>query len=148
MGKPPYTVRRLHQPDELAAYYQLRYKRLRQPWDQPATSPDAEGEAASVHLGAFDADRLIGTARLLSIDTTTMQLRSMAVAQSHQRRGVGSAILNFAENFAHAQGIHILMMHARENAVPFYACNGYVVLGESYTLFGVIPHFKMQKRAW
>ena len=138
MGKP-YTVRILQHPDELAAYYQLRYERLRQPWNQPATRPDAEGESASIHMGAFDTDKLIGTVRLLHIDDQTMQLRSMAVAESHQRRGVGSAILRFAEQLTFEAGKRILMMHARENAVAFYQQSGYQIIEKSYMLFVVYP---------
>ena len=47
---------------------------------------------------------------------------------------------------ANRQGMTAIVLDAREHAVRFYLKNGYVVTGDSYLLFGQIPHSKMEKQ--
>lgn len=74
------------------------------------------------------------------------RLRGMAVAKSHQRSGLGTVALVFAEKEAIKRGAKIVWCNAREPAVPFYLRNGYESVGELFTIPTVGPHFFCRKR--
>lgn len=141
-------VRAPHTPTEWAAYYELRYTVLRQPWGQQVGSERADDDTASTtqHAAAFAADgQLVGVGRLHPSGPGQGQLRYMAVAAGHQSQGTGGKVLHYLEAAALAAGLHEIVLHARETAVPFYQRHGYSVVAPSHTLFGVVPHFLMRK---
>lgn len=74
------------------------------------------------------------------------RLRGMAVAESRQRNGLGSAALTFAEKEAIKRGATIIWCNAREPAVPFYLRHGYESVGERFTIPTAGPHFFCRKR--
>ncbi len=141
----PYDVRRCADAQELKAYYQLRYEVLRKPWNQPADPRDTPEELKSVHIGAFFDGELIGCGRVFQRDDDVVQIRSMAVCETHRRKGVGERLLVRLEQEVVKMGALRVMLHARENAVPFYTRNGYQLIERSYLLFGEIQHYEMQK---
>lgn len=137
-----------HTPADWAAYYRLRYEVLRQPWQQPEGSERADDDDAptTTHalLRALDGTAL-GVGRLHPASATQGQVRFMAVAPAGQGRGAGRQVLEYLEEAARRQGLTEIVLHARENAVPFYQRLGYGVVAPSHTLFGTIPHFLMRK---
>jgi GNAT superfamily N-acetyltransferase len=131
---------------ELAAYYQLRWRLLREPWGQPRGSERDELEDASWHAAAHAADgTIVGVGRLHGIDADTGQIRYMAVQPDWRGRGVGAAILSALEAMAVENGMGRIELDAREEAVGFYRRHGYEVKGPAHTLFGRIPHRRMAK---
>ena len=130
---------------EWEAYYELRYDTLRRPWKIPETLD--EDEADSFHIAAFsEKGEVLGTGRLVPIDENTGQIRSMAVLDKNRKRGLGRALLLALEKEARERGLPTLILHAREEAVPFYERCGYRVIEPSYVLQGVIPHFLMERQ--
>ncbi|SHL25183.1 GNAT family N-acetyltransferase [Hymenobacter psychrotolerans] len=143
------TVQSPATPTEWAAYYQLRYEVLRQPWQQPPGSEIADDDAASTTTHALllaPDGQALGVGRLHPSGAGQGQLRFMAVAPAAQGQGVGRRILAFLETAARRQRLRELVLHAREEAVPFYERLGYTVVAPSHLLFGVIPHFLMRKQ--
>jgi uncharacterized protein (TIGR00369 family) len=133
---------------EWLAYYDLRYKVLRQPWQQPPGSEKADDDEQPgvVHALALAADgRALAAGRLHESAPGQGQVRFMAVAPGAQGQGLGGQVLRYLEAQAQARGLHELVLHAREAAVPFYQRHGYAVVAPSHTLFGQIPHFLMRK---
>lgn len=131
---------------DVEAYYNIRYEVLRKPWNQPHQTTADEFEDISLHFLALDKDGTpVGTGRLQINSPQEGQLRSMAVLSHYQGKGIGAKILMEIERIAIERGLQMIVLDARENAVPFYLKNGYAVTGTSYLLFGVIPHFKMEK---
>jgi len=138
----------LSQPEtaeEFAQYYELRWRILRKPWEQPRGSEQDMEEADSYHLMARDGQQVIGVARLQFPSADTAQLRYMAVADDWQKKGVGREIVKHMEGIARQQGARHLFLHARDNALGFYQKLGYEIIETSYLLFGSIQHYKMQK---
>jgi GNAT superfamily N-acetyltransferase len=132
---------------EFEAYYALRWKILREPWNQPPGSEKDEFEGEAIHLAAWDDQgTIIGVGRLHRVVHNYGQIRYMAVDPVQRGQGVGRAILQELEVKAIELGILEITLYAREDAVRFYRENGYQVLRASHTLFGVIPHFEMRKR--
>ena len=132
---------------EFEAYYALRWKILREPWNQPPGSEKDEFEGEAMHLSAWDDQgKLIGVGRLHRVVQNHGQIRYMAVEPGQRGQGVGRGLLQELEERAIELGILEITLHAREEAVRFYRENGYQVLRASHTLFGVVPHFEMRTR--
>ncbi|QJX46304.1 GNAT family N-acetyltransferase [Hymenobacter taeanensis] len=135
-------------PAEWEAYYHLRYSVLRQPWGQPAGSERAEDDAAptTTHALLLAPDgQALGVGRLHPSGPQQGQVRFMAVQAQTQGQGVGRQVLEHLEAAARQQGLTEIVLHAREQAVPFYERLGYTVVAPSHTLFGTVPHFLMRK---
>jgi N-acetylglutamate synthase-like GNAT family acetyltransferase len=146
-GPDAVEVRAPRNDREWEAYFDLRWRQLREPWRQPRGSERDDREAEAVHRLAIDNDgRVIGVGRLHGVDGHTGQIRYMAVAPSHRGQGVGTQILAALENAARQAQMHRIRLHAREMAAPFYRHRGYRSLSPSHVLYGEIRHFLMEKR--
>jgi predicted GNAT family N-acyltransferase len=81
-------------PKELKMYYDLRYEMLRKPWNRPYKSTIDEDENNSVHaLMLDDSGNGIAAGRLVLNSDEEGQVRSMAVAEALQGKGLGTKIL-------------------------------------------------------
>jgi ribosomal protein S18 acetylase RimI-like enzyme len=132
--------------EDLEKYYRLRYEVLRKPWNQPFASTMDETENESIHiLIKDDSGNALAAGRLQFNSSEQGQLRSMAVHSDYQGKGLGNKLIQELERIAKSKGMKEIILDARENAVVFYKANGYEIIAPSYLLFGVIPHFVMQK---
>lgn len=122
----------------------LRMKVLLDPVGIPRSYVDPEKEKDDIMLAAFESDRMTGCCILTPVDHATVQLRQMAVENSVQKKGIGTAIVSFAETFCKKQGYQKLMMHARDSVLDFYRKCGYSVSGPQFFEVG-ISHHKMEK---
>ena len=123
----------------------LRMKVLLNPIGIPRSYIHPEKEGQDVLIGAFEDRQLTGCCILTRVDDTTVQLRQMAVEKAFQKKGVGVAIVAFAEAAAREKGYQKLMMHARDTVLDFYRKCGYQVVGEQFFEVG-IAHHKMEKQ--
>ena len=131
---------------ELKMYYDLRYEILRKPWNQTYDSTFDEWEKNSVHaLMLDDNGEAIAAGRLQINSDEEGQVRSMAVKENEQKKGYGNEILHWLEEEAKRRNMKHIVLDARDIAVDFYHKNGYLIEGDSYTLFGTIVHFRMKK---
>ncbi|MBI2629966.1 GNAT family N-acetyltransferase [Candidatus Pacearchaeota archaeon] len=126
-------------------YYDLRWRILRAPWNQPKGSEKDDLENKSIHLMAIDNNEIWGVGRLHFNSSEEAQIRYMAVEENQQGKGIGSSILLKLEERAKEKGAKYTVLNSRDSAVKFYEKYGYRVIGEAPTLFGVIKHFKMRK---
>lgn len=131
---------------EFFDYYDLRWRILRAPWNQPKGSEQDELEGQAIHIIAVENDKIIGCGRAHFNSDEEAQIRYMAVENQWQGRGVGKMILDELENRVVQKGAKKIILHARENVVRFYERNGYKLVKPSHTLFGVIPHYLMEKK--
>jgi len=132
--------------EEFEQYFDLRWRILRQPWQQPRGSERDAHEDSSFHLMAMENSRVIAVARLQFMADSSAQLRYMAVDENWRKQGVGRQILLYMEEHARQHDIDEIMLHAREKAVPFYRKLGYETVEKSYRLFDEIQHYKMRKK--
>jgi len=127
-------------------YFDLRWKVLRAPWNQPRGSERDDGEETSIHLMVCDLSRTplaIGRAHFNS--QTEAQVRYMAVEPALAGRGLGGRVLAGLEKRARARGATRIVLNARKPAIPFYLKHGYTIVGPADTLFGAIEHVRMEK---
>ena len=133
-----------HNSPEYLEMVRLRQEILRRPLGLTLESDELEAERPHVHIGAFEEDELLGCCMLVKENEKTIRLRQMAVSDKLQRKGVGKALMNFAENIARDQGYKNMIMHARKHAVGFYEKMGYNVTSTEFTEVS-IPHVVMEK---
>ena len=68
----------------------------------------------------------------------------MAVPNNMQGKGIGRALMIFAENIARDLGYKTLIMHARKTATGFYEKLGYSISGKEFEEV-TLPHYVMEK---
>ncbi|MBN8688657.1 MAG: GNAT family N-acetyltransferase [Chitinophagales bacterium] len=122
----------------------LRDMILRKPLGLDFTSAELEEEKENIMIGAFEEEDILGCCMLVEENNRIIRLRQMAVLNNLQGKGIGRAIMNFAENIARDRGYKVLSMHARKNAIGFYEKMGYKVVGEEFQEV-TIPHVVMEK---
>lgn len=127
-------------------YFRLRWEMLRKPWGEARGTEQDDDENNSYHVMVSEGDDVIGVARLQGTSPGQAQVRYMAVAEKHQGKGIGRMIMQHIEHYAKTHNIDEIFLHARENALNFYAALGYQQVEKSYVLFGCIQHYKMVKK--
>ena len=132
---------------EFAAYFELRWRLLRGPWNQPRGSEQDDREADSIHIMAIAKNAAVtGVGRLHFNSISEAQIRYMAVSTGHQRHGIGSRILTVLEGKARQLGAAVIVLDARETALGFYTRHGYTPTGPGDMLFNRIAHVRMEKQ--
>jgi predicted GNAT family N-acyltransferase len=136
-------VRLARGPDEVAAALRLREQvfsveqGVRADADRDGRDPEA------THVVAVIGDRVIGTCRLV-FDGPVARLGRMAVERSWRGRGVGAALLEYAERCSRDVGARRIDLHAQTPAISLYARGGFVERGDTFFEEG-IPHVSMDK---
>jgi len=123
----------------------LRMDILRKPLGLSFLDEELDKEKEDILIGAFEDDRILGCCLLTKVDDKTVRLRQMAVPNSLQGKGIGRALMIFAENIARDLGYRTLVMHARKTAVGFYEKLGYNCTGNEFVEV-TIPHYVMEKK--
>lgn len=132
--------------NEWAEYYDLRYRILRKPWNQPIGSERNEGDASEQHFALYSGINLLAVGRLDQCEEKKRQIRFMAVEKDQQGLGYGNLLMLEMEKCCRNDQIDEIILHARESAVPFYEKLSYQLLEPSYKLFGEIQHYLMSKK--
>jgi predicted GNAT family N-acyltransferase len=122
----------------------MRDEILRKPLGITFSENELENEKDNLFIGAFEDDELLGCCMIVQLDPKKAKLRQMAVLNNVQGKGIGRALIQFAENIARDHGYRIMNMHARKNTVPFFEKMGYRISGDEFIEI-TIPHFEMEK---
>ncbi len=133
-----------HNSKEYKQMVDLRNEILRKPLGLSFEQKELDEEKDDVLMGAFDDDILLGCCLLTKVDSSKIRLRQMAVPNSMQGKGIGRALMIFAENIARDLGYKVLLMHARKTAAGFYEKLGYSISGNEFEEV-TIPHYVMEK---
>ncbi|MBS1607031.1 MAG: GNAT family N-acetyltransferase [Bacteroidetes bacterium] len=133
-----------HGTKEYQQMVTLRNDILRKPLGLSFDKEELDKEKDDILMGAFEDEKLLGCCLLTRVDPYTVRLRQMAVPNNMQGKGVGRALMIFAENIARDLGYRKLCMHARKTAIGFYQKLGYSITGDEFTEV-TIPHYIMEK---
>jgi predicted GNAT family N-acyltransferase len=131
--------------EEWDLYYDLRYRILRAPLNQPLGSERNEGDIDGQHFALWENEKIVAIARLDLQANKVCQVRFVAVEDELRGKGIGKEIMQAVEKSAFSQGYQKVILHARDYAVEFYKKLGYRLIEPSYKLFGVLQHFLMEK---
>ncbi len=122
----------------------LRDEILRRPLGLNFFQAELEKEKDHILIGAFEEEQMLGCCMLVEENPLVVRLRQMAVLNDLQGKGIGRALMHFAENLARDRGYKTVSMHARKNAIGFYEKMGYTLASDEFTEL-TIPHFIMEK---
>lgn len=134
-----------HGTPEYHQMVQLRNDILRKPLGLSFQKEELEHEKDDILIAAFEEDKMLGCCMLIITEPGTVRLRQMAVLNNLQGKGLGRALMQFAENIARDRGFRRITMHARKTATGFYEKLGYVVNGEEFEEV-TLPHVVMEKQ--
>lgn len=134
-----------HGTKEYLQMIKLRDDILRRPLGLTFTPEELESEKDNLLIGAFEDDVMLGCCMLLEESPSSVRLRQMAVLNDLQGKGIGKALMQFAENLARDRGYKTLTMHARKHAIGFYEKMGYITRGDEF-IEVTIPHYVMEKK--
>jgi predicted GNAT family N-acyltransferase len=123
---------------------ELRRKILRFPIGLDFNAEDLESENTQFHFAAFLDAKLVAVLIMVKYGQSVVKMRQVAVDDHLQGKGIGKALVLYSENWAIANQLSQIQLHARSNAVPFYKSMQYEIIGDQFLEVG-IPHFKMQK---
>lgn len=133
-----------HGTPEYLQMVQLRTEILRKPLGLSFLPEELEKEKDEILIAAFEEEKMLGCCMLIKTDPGTVRLRQMAVLNTLQGKGIGRALMQFAENIARDRGFRSITMHARKTATGFYEKLGYRVVGEEFEEV-TLPHVVMEK---
>jgi predicted GNAT family N-acyltransferase len=108
----------------------------------PALERD-EFDAVAIHLAALRGDDVIGTLRLV-VSGSDAKVGRMAVLAAERRSGIGSALMDRAQDVARNMNVKQITLHAQLTARAFYARLGYREEGGAFEEAG-IAHVSMRK---
>lgn len=134
-----------HGTKEYQQMVKLREDILRKPLGFSFSPDELEAERNNMLIAAFEDERMLGCCMLVEESPATIRLRQMAVLNDLQGKGIGRALMQFAENIARDHGYKVIMMHARKHATGFYEKMGYKKRGDEFIEI-TIPHFVMEKQ--
>lgn len=123
----------------------LRDRLLRNPLGLSLYDEDLSDEKNNYHLGIFRGPELAAVLVLIPRDSTTLQMRQVAVDTALQGQHLGARLIAFAESFAATQGFTRIVLNARQTAEAFYRKQGYTSVGEPFVELG-IGHVRMEKK--
>lgn len=127
-------------------FFDLRWRMLRKPWNQPRGTEKDGKEAESVHVMISKRERIpIGVGSSHFVSPHEAQIRWMAVDEKHQKKGVGVMILQELERQMKERGATSFVTDARVSAAPFYEKHGYHLVRKGHVLFSTIKHYRMRK---
>jgi ribosomal protein S18 acetylase RimI-like enzyme len=103
------------------------------------------------HFGLYESDELTGIISLFTkinsifAEKNQAQIRGMAVLESHQKKGLGEALVKHCENFCTQKDIKLIWFNARTAAVGFYKKLNYQTVGSAFDIKDVGEHYLMYK---
>lgn len=133
-----------HGTKEYQQMIDLRNEILRKPLGLLLTGGDIDADRNNILIAAFEDDKMLGCCMLVR-EGGAVLLRQMAVIGQLQGKGIGRALMEFAENIARDIGYSEIAMHARATAAGFYEKMGYIVTGEEFEKLSIM-HVLMKKR--
>ena len=134
-----------HGSNEYQQMVALRNEILRKPLGLVFDPKELSRETEDILIATFEEDKMLGCCLLTKVDNKCMRLRQMAVQNNLQGKGIGAAMMNYAENVARDAGYHKIIMHARKTTAGFYEKLGYKVTGKEFQEI-TIPHLIMEKK--
>ncbi len=122
----------------------LRQRILRDPLGLKLSKEDIKKEQDDLICICEADNKIIACCILTKISEDVVKLRQMAVDNSVQSSGIGTALLKFAEEVAVKMNFQTVELSARVEAKNFYLKSNYKIASEEFIEVGV-PHVKMMK---
>lgn len=133
-----------HRSGEYEQMVALRHQLLRKPLGLHFSAEELANEKNNILLAYTDDGIMEACSMLVKQDDRTVRLRQLAVLSGLQGKGIGRAMVQFAENLARDNRFQKIIMHARQDSIHFFEKLGYEVQSEPFIEL-TIPHVVMGK---
>ncbi len=133
-----------HGSGEYEQMVALRHQLLRKPLGLHFSAEELANEKNNILLAYTDDGIMEACSMLVKQDDRTVRLRQLAVLSGLQGKGIGRAMVQFAENLARDNRFQKIIMHARQDSIHFFEKLGYEVQSEPFIEL-TIPHVVMGK---
>lgn len=144
-SKPVCVLTCEHGSDLYRKSVDLRDRVLRRPLGLSFSVDSLDREDRDIHCAATDSSgRVLGCLVLSKADGSTFRMRQVAVEPAMQSSGIGTSLVAFSEEICRFQQMNRILLHAREEAIPFYLRLGYRTVGPPFYEVS-LPHMRMEK---
>ena len=123
---------------------ELRLELLRLPLGLTFSQEQLNEEATDLHFGMLQSECLIACAVIVPLSDSLAKLRQMAVATTHQKKGIGASLIRSIESALRDRQFETIELNARDSATGFYEKLGYRKQGSQFVEVS-LPHWKMTK---
>lgn len=89
-----------------------------------------------IHMGVFEADKLVGVVSLFMHPNRTVQFRKLAIRPDMQGKGYGDSLLRWLIDYACDVKLNKLWCNARVEVVGFYKKEGFAETKERFVRDG------------
>jgi len=124
---------------------ELRNKVLRMPLGLTLSEKDLAGEDKQVHLVAMNGKGQVVGCVLVAFPDKGAKIRQISVNEGYRGRGIGTQLIQEAEQAVRERHIGIVTLHARLASRAFFEKLGYRATSDVFTEV-TIPHIAMEKR--
>lgn len=129
-----------------AASVACRNAGLREPLGRRLTPEELAKDVDLRHFVVLDGENtVVGTVLLQEMSAHVARARQVSVREAARGQGVGRFMFTCFEELCRSLGYKEVILHAREEAVPFYEKIGYMLEGEYFNEIG-LPHVRMCKK--
>ena len=133
--------------EQLDAYYHLRWRVLREPFQRPPGSEQDEYDQVSHHRMVVNKNgEPIAVGRLHFNSPEEGQIRFMACAPECRGEGHGVAIVYALEQVARQEGATHVVINSRDNTLGFYLKCGYDLVEEADTVKKPAAEHQLRKQ--
>ena len=123
---------------------ELRNQILRESLGLVMNYDEIKGEYKATHVVGYENNEIICGLYLNYQYDGNWDLEQVFVLPEHQKKGIGSTLLAFAEDYVSKHGGRAIQATTRVSAMGFYQKLGYTVKGEEF-IKCTIPFVKMFK---
>lgn len=95
--------------------------------------------------GAYLNGEMIATIFLTQDDKKTARIKSVAIVEEYQKKGLGKYLMEYVEGIARERGYNKVNLMGRVSVEGFYKKLDYHTIGESFD-YHTIPHINMEKK--
>ena len=133
--------------DDFKAYYDLRYKVLREPWGQPKDTEKDDYEPISQHFMAVDEGngKIVGVIKMFEKEHGVGWVSHLAIDPAYQKKGVGHMLVETVEKAAKEKGYRVIGCMSRLNTTSYFEKMGFQTAGLPTNYFGTTQVLWMEK---
>lgn len=143
--KAPLIIRKPISKEDFEKMYDLRWRMLRKPWNQPRGSEKDNEEAKSYPFIVTINEKIVATARFHKNSEDEGQIRYLVVEKDYRNVRIASILMRYIEGFAISLKMNSIILNARKTVKEFFEKLKYEIVGEGPLLFNKIEHFLMRK---
>lgn len=134
--------------EDFKAYYDLRYRVLREPWGMPRGTEKDDYEPISQHFMAVESEtrKVLGVVKLYEREPGVGCFSHLAVSGKAQHQGIGKMLMQVVEEAARQRGFKVLGCYSRLNTTDYFKKYGYQIAGLPTPYFGTTQVVWMEKK--